>query len=43
MADSPSQINALVVDAAGPERLAAFWSALLGRPVMGLGRTGPYV
>lgn len=41
MADSPVQINALIVDAAEPERLAAFWSALLGRPVVG--RTGPYV
>ncbi|MCE0446874.1 VOC family protein [Streptomyces tricolor] len=39
MADSPLQINALIVDAADPERLAAFWSALLGRPVVG--RMGP--
>ncbi|MFI1740251.1 VOC family protein [Streptomyces sioyaensis] len=41
MADSPMRINALIVDASDPERLAAFWSELLGRPVVG--RTGPYV
>ena len=41
MADSPVQINALIIDAADPERLAGFWSELLGRPVVG--RTGPYV
>ncbi|MFJ5226688.1 VOC family protein [Streptomyces sp. NPDC088400] len=41
MADSPMQVNALIVDAIDPERLAAFWSELLGRPVVG--RTGPYV
>jgi predicted enzyme related to lactoylglutathione lyase len=41
MADSSLRINALIVDAADPERLAAFWSELLGRPVTG--RTGPYV
>ncbi|MFJ5079559.1 VOC family protein [Streptomyces sp. NPDC088553] len=41
MADSPMQINALIVDATDPERLAAFWSELLGRPVVG--RMGPYV
>ncbi|MET7359936.1 VOC family protein [Streptomyces sp. NPDC005562] len=35
------KINALIIDAADPERLAAFWSALLDRPVTG--RTGPYV
>jgi hypothetical protein len=38
-ADTPPRIDALVVDAADPERLAAFWSEVLGRPVMG--RTGP--
>ncbi|MGE9694405.1 MULTISPECIES: VOC family protein [unclassified Streptomyces] len=41
MADSPMRINALIVDATDPERLAAFWSEVLGRPVVG--RTGPYV
>ncbi|MER7177781.1 VOC family protein [Streptomyces mesophilus] len=41
MAHSPLQINALIVDAADPERLAAFWSELLGRPIAD--RTGPYV
>jgi predicted enzyme related to lactoylglutathione lyase len=41
MADSPMQISALIFDAADPERLAMFWSELLGRPVVG--RTGPYV
>src|SRR4051812_37273384 len=35
------QINALILDAKDPERLAAFWSELLGRPIVG--RTGPYV
>ncbi|WP_407547664.1 VOC family protein [Streptomyces sp. Pv4-95] len=41
MADSPMRINALIVDATDPARLAAFWSELLGRPVVD--RTGPYV
>ncbi|MFH8573635.1 VOC family protein [Streptomyces sp. NPDC017993] len=41
MADSPMRMNALIVDATDPARLAAFWSELLGRPVVG--RTGPYV
>lgn len=41
MAGSPMQINALIVDATDPERLAAFWSELLGRPVVA--RMGPYV
>ncbi|MEU2619429.1 VOC family protein [Streptomyces sp. NPDC007157] len=41
MVDSSMQINALIVDATDPERLAAFWSELLGRPVVG--RMGPYV
>ncbi|MGN5635546.1 VOC family protein [Streptomyces sp. AC154] len=41
MANSPMQINALIVDATDPERLAAFWAELLGRPVVG--RMGPYV
>ncbi|WP_131739111.1 VOC family protein [Actinomadura roseirufa] len=34
-------INCVIVDSAYPERLAAFWSELLGRPIVG--RTGPYV
>ncbi|MFF9392083.1 VOC family protein [Streptomyces griseoluteus] len=41
MPNTPLRINALIVDADDPERLAAFWSELLGRPVVG--RTGPYV
>ncbi|MEU3304276.1 VOC family protein [Streptomyces sp. NPDC006678] len=41
MTDSPMRINALIVDATEPERLAAFWSELLGRPVVS--RMGPYV
>ncbi|MCX5008293.1 VOC family protein [Streptomyces sp. NBC_00638] len=41
MTDSPMQVNALIVDATDPERLAVFWSELLGRPVVG--RMGPYV
>jgi predicted enzyme related to lactoylglutathione lyase len=35
------KINALIVDATDPERLAAFWSEMLGRAVVG--RMGPYV
>ncbi|WP_405774380.1 VOC family protein [Streptomyces sp. NBC_00859] len=34
-------IRALVVDCHDPERLAAFWSQLLGTPIVA--RTGPYV
>jgi predicted enzyme related to lactoylglutathione lyase len=34
-------INCVIVDATDPERLAAFWSELLDRPVTG--RVGPYV
>lgn len=41
MTDAPLQINALIIDAADPERLAAFWSKLLGRPISD--RSGPYV
>ncbi|WP_046728209.1 VOC family protein [Streptomyces humi] len=41
MVHSSLRINALIVDAEDPERLAAFWSGLLGRPIVG--RTGPYV
>ncbi|MGW0909488.1 VOC family protein [Streptomyces sp. NPDC002853] len=41
MVDAPLKIDTLIVDAAAPERLAAFWSELLGRPVVD--RTGPYV
>ncbi|GLW47117.1 glyoxalase [Streptomyces sp. NBRC 14336] len=41
MTNSPLQVNALIIDAVDPERLAAFWSELLGRPVVG--RMGPYV
>ncbi|GAA2298910.1 VOC family protein [Streptomyces kunmingensis] len=35
------RVNCLIVDAADPERLAAFWAEVLGRPVVD--RTGPYV
>ncbi|WP_369216055.1 VOC family protein [Streptomyces flavofungini] len=35
------RIDALIVDAVDAERLAAFWSEVLDRPVVG--RTGPYV
>jgi predicted enzyme related to lactoylglutathione lyase len=35
------RIKDLVVDCVDPERLAAFWAELLGRPVVA--RTGPYV
>ncbi|MFF8902352.1 VOC family protein [Streptomyces lydicus] len=41
MTASPMRINALIIDATDPDGLAAFWSELLGRPVVG--RTGPYV
>ncbi|MFH9122891.1 VOC family protein [Streptomyces globisporus] len=47
MTDTPNttgsrmRINALIVDATDPERLAAFWSELLGRPIVD--RSGPYV
>ncbi|MEZ3183084.1 VOC family protein [Streptomyces pimonensis] len=41
MTDSPMKINALVVDATDTERLATFWSKLLGRPIVG--RKGPYI
>ncbi|SDL00618.1 VOC family protein [Streptomyces indicus] len=41
MTEDPLWINALILDAADPERLASFWSELLGRPVVD--RTGPYV
>jgi predicted enzyme related to lactoylglutathione lyase len=34
-------INCVIIDAADPERLAAFWSELLERPVAA--RFGPYV
>jgi len=34
-------INCVIVDARDPERLAAFWSEVLDRPVAG--RVGPYV
>ena len=34
-------INCVIVDALDPERLAAFWSEVLDRPVAG--RVGPYV
>jgi hypothetical protein len=34
-------IRDIVIDCRDPERLAAFWSGLLGRPIAG--RTGPYV
>jgi predicted enzyme related to lactoylglutathione lyase len=41
MTDARLDINCVIVDCADPERLAAFWSGLLGRPIAG--RTGPYV
>ena len=41
MADVRLDINCVIIDCADPERLAAFWSGLLGRPIVG--RTGPYV
>ena len=38
---APAEICDVIVDCADPERLAAFWAELLGRPVAG--RKGPYV
>ncbi|MFG2091146.1 VOC family protein [Spirillospora sp. NPDC048824] len=35
------EINCVIVDSADPDRLAAFWSELLDRPVVA--RSGPYV
>jgi predicted enzyme related to lactoylglutathione lyase len=39
--DTRPDIGAIVIDSEDPERLAAFWSELLGRPIAA--RTGPYV
>jgi predicted enzyme related to lactoylglutathione lyase len=41
MADSHMHIKDIVIDCADPERLAVFWGALLGRPIVA--RMGPYV
>lgn len=41
MTGAPVEITDIVVDCANPENLAAFWSALLDRPIQG--RKGPYV
>jgi predicted enzyme related to lactoylglutathione lyase len=41
MANVHPRINCVIVDCADPERLAGFWSELLGRPIAGV--TGPYV
>ncbi|MEU0272369.1 VOC family protein [Streptomyces sp. NPDC006307] len=41
MTDTRPKIKDLVVDCRDPERLASFWSRLLGRPIVA--RTGPYV
>lgn len=41
MTDRPLTIRAVTIDCADPERLAAFWSALLGRRVER--RPGPYL
>ena len=35
------QIRYVIIDAIDPERLATFWSALLGRAIVGI--TGPYI
>ena len=35
------EINCVIIDCVDPERLAAFWSEMLDRPVVG--RFGPYV
>lgn len=41
MAQRRPTVTAVVIDALDPERLAAFWAEVLGRPVTA--RTGPYV
>ncbi|AEW99013.1 VOC family protein [Streptantibioticus cattleyicolor] len=41
MADNHPKIKDITIDCADPERLASFWSQLLGRPVAA--RIGPYV
>jgi predicted enzyme related to lactoylglutathione lyase len=41
MATAHPDINCVIVDSVDPERLAAFWSEVLGRPIAA--RTGPYV
>jgi predicted enzyme related to lactoylglutathione lyase len=41
MASAHLDIKDLVIDCQDPERLAAFWAELLGRPITA--RTGPYV
>ena len=41
MTDTSMDIGALVIDCVDPERLASFWSRLLGRPIAS--RKGPYV
>ncbi|MFF7209320.1 VOC family protein [Streptomyces sp. NPDC008238] len=41
MSGSHLSVKDLVVDCVDPERLAAFWGELLGRPVVA--RIGPYV
>ncbi|WP_433338063.1 VOC family protein [Spirillospora sp. CA-294931] len=41
MTDGYVRLRAITVDCRDPERLGAFWSAVLGRPITS--RTGPYV
>lgn len=41
MVNAGLDINCIIIDCVDPERVAAFWSAILGRPIAG--RTGPYV
>jgi predicted enzyme related to lactoylglutathione lyase len=41
MAGTGLDISAIIIDCVDPERVARFWSELLGRPIAD--RTGPYV
>lgn len=41
MTETRLDIKDLIIDCADPERLASFWSELLGRPITA--RMGPYV
>ena len=41
MVESGFEITDIIIDCSDPDRLATFWSAVLGRPIEG--RKGPYV
>ena len=41
MAEANVEVADIIIDCSDPELVAAFWSGLLGRPIVG--RKGPYV